>query len=166
MKRMEPEEVREPVPPRSSRRAKVRLLVRIWLIAAVIQLDLRRRPLPEVVRRLGAPGGAKPAAVSHLSRAVWRGLRIGSVRPRCLLRSLVLFRLLRAQGDPAILVIGLHAGAATSEAHAWVELHGRDVGPVPGGRGYRELARFPRPEPMALANDQSVATTRSRSSAP
>jgi hypothetical protein len=56
--------------------------------------------------------------------------------------ALVLFRLLRRQGDPAELVIGLPATAADQNAHAWIELDGRDVGPAPGRNGHVELARF------------------------
>jgi hypothetical protein len=125
---------------------KLRLLGRVWATAARVQLDLWRRPLPEVA----APAPPTPARVGArtsptlLSRAVWRGLRIGPVRPRCLQRSLVLYRLLREQGDDAELIIGLERGATSSDAHAWVELHGRDIGPPPGGSGFEELARFPR----------------------
>jgi hypothetical protein len=34
--------------------------------------------------------------------------------------------------------------ATSHDAHAWVELRGRDVGPLPGGSGYVELTRYPR----------------------
>jgi hypothetical protein len=68
---------------------------------------------------------------------------VGRHRPRCLINALVLFRLLREQGEAAILVIGLPEVATDERAHAWVEVDGRDVGPPPGGRGYRELARLP-----------------------
>jgi hypothetical protein len=53
-----------------------------------------------------------------------------------------LFRLLREQGDPAELVIGLPDAAADHEAHAWVEVDGRDVGPPPGRGQHEPLARF------------------------
>ena len=56
--------------------------------------------------------------------------------------SLVLYRLLREQGDDAELVIGLPQTPADKDAHAWVELAGRDVGPPPGRGPHEELARF------------------------
>jgi hypothetical protein len=54
----------------------------------------------------------------------------------------VLFTLLRRRGSQAELVIGLPENASTHEAHAWVELDGRDVGPPPGQNGHVQLARF------------------------
>jgi hypothetical protein len=122
---------------------KVSLLWHVWATAARVQLALRRQTLPDAVTALGTPLGGEPLPAALLSRAVSRGLRIGPWRPRCLLRSLVLYRLLRAQGDSAVLVIGLRDQATTSDAHAWVELAGRDIGPDPGARGYRELSRYP-----------------------
>jgi hypothetical protein len=56
---------------------------------------------------------------------------------------LVLFRLLREQGEQAELVIGLLPNAPNQRAHAWVELDGRDVGPPPGRFGHEEMARLP-----------------------
>lgn len=124
---------------------KVRLLARIWALAAATQIALQRHPLPVVVASLEPLGTHPRLPLRTMVRGIDRGLRIGPWRPRCLLRSLVLFRLLREQGEPAVLVIGLGHEARTSDAHAWVELAGADVGPPPGGRGYLELARFPRP---------------------
>lgn len=130
--------------PRLSLLRKVALLWRVWGTAAQVRVALWRRPLPEVVVALGAPGAGARRPTALLSRAVSRGLRVGPWRPRCLLRSLVLYRLLRAQGDAAELVIGLPDRPTTKDAHAWVELAGRDVGPAPGGHGYQELTRYPR----------------------
>ena len=126
------------------------LLWRVWTTATRIRLE-SRRPVADVVTRLSAPGTRTPTPTALLSRAVSRGLRIGPWRPRCLLRSLVLYRLLREQGDDAELVIGLSDRAATPDAHAWVELDGRDVGPWPGRKGYEELTRYPRPAPAVDA---------------
>lgn len=120
------------------------LLARVWRTAGMIQLALRRHSLPEVVATLDTSGAAARVSPSLLSRAVWRGLRIGPWRPRCLLRSLTLYALLRSQGDPAELVIGLPDRPTTIDAHAWVELDGRDIGPPPGRGGYAELTRYPR----------------------
>ncbi len=125
---------------------RVRLATRIWLRFVQVNVGVRRRPLPEYVARLARTerrpaGDRRPAGT--LSRAVDRSLRVGSHRPRCLLNALVLFRLLREQGDDAVLVIGLPEEAADERAHAWVELGGRDVGPPPGSVGHRALARLP-----------------------
>lgn len=116
----------------------------VWVSAARIAVALRRQPL-QAVASVSPVRSRDRVPLALLSRAVARGLRIGPWQPRCLVRALVLYRLLRAQGDPAELVIGLHHRAASPDAHAWVLLDGRDVGPPPGGAGYEEMTRFPRP---------------------
>jgi len=130
--------------PGLSLRAKAGLAVRIWVLLARVLVGLRREPLPALVARLGrAP--AQPGqrfAPDRLSRAVDRSLRVGGRRPRCLVNALVLYRLLREQGDDAELVVGLPARPVDKDAHAWVELGGVDVGPPPGRSGHEELARF------------------------
>ena len=106
-------------------------------------MGLRREQLPAYVARLGKPRERRaPLSPARLSRAVDRSLRLGSHRPRCLVNALVLFRLLREQGTPAELVIGLQETPADKDAHAWVELDGADVGPPPGKGPHLELARF------------------------
>jgi Transglutaminase-like superfamily len=125
---------------------KARLAARVWLRFALVVLRLRREPLPTLVERLSQVNGRRPREryrPATLSRAVYRSLRIGNRRPRCLLNALVLFRLLREQGDPAELVIGLLPASPNQRAHAWVELDGRDVGPPPGRFGHDEMARLP-----------------------
>ena len=54
----------------------------------------------------------------------------------------MLFRLLRAQGEEPELVIGLPLEPRDRDAHAWIELAGRDVGPPPGKGRHVELARY------------------------
>jgi Transglutaminase-like superfamily len=126
------------------RTAKVRLTLRIWLRFAAVRLTVRRTPLPDLVAGLGRPARPTDAryAPARLSRAVYRSLRLGRRRPTCLVSSLVLFRLLREQGDAAELVIGLPPASGDPIAHAWVELGGQDVGPPPGRGGHLPLARF------------------------
>jgi hypothetical protein len=55
---------------------------------------------------------------------------------------LVLYRLLKEQGDEPELVIGLSEHLTDHLAHAWIELEGIDIGPRPGRDGHHELARF------------------------
>ena len=122
---------------------KLQLAVRIWARLMLVATWLRRTPLPELVRRLGdvpSAGGPRYAPVA-LGNAVARSLGVGRIRPRCLAQSLVLFRLLREQGEAAELLIGLPAGTRT-RAHAWVEVRGVDVGPPPGRMGCEPLGRF------------------------
>ena len=122
---------------------KVRIAARIWRSYLRVELRDPREPLPQFICRLGqVEGSARHRfAPVRLKGAVLRALRLGPWRPSCLVNALVLFRLLREQGDPAELVIGLHTEARDHEAHAWVELHGQDLGPFPG-TDHRPLARF------------------------
>src|SRR5262245_12399063 len=124
---------------------KARLATRIWVRFGLVTIDLRRKPLPALVDELTQTNGEPRSSYSAgtLSNAVHRSLHLGSRRPRCLVNALVLFRLLREQGEPAELLIGLPREAANQEAHAWVELDGRDVGPPPGRYGHEEMARLP-----------------------
>lgn len=115
----------------------------VWL-SAVVAGRLRRRDLPEVVASLGRVDRprAPRARPVRLGRIVARTLAVGPWRARCLLTSLVLFRLLREQGERPEVVIGLKESPREKDAHAWVELDGRDVGPPPGRGRHAELARF------------------------
>lgn len=128
-----------------------RLLSRAHLAALVlvtfvgVRLRVHRTTLPVLTARLSTPPrrARSPHRPARLSRAVDRTLRLGKRQPTCLVNALVLFRLLRAQGDPAELVVGLPAHPASKDAHAWVELAHRDLGPAPGRSGHLELARYP-----------------------
>ena len=124
---------------------KARLVLRIWFSYALVRLRVRREPLPAFVQRLAR--ATRPTRrrypPSRLSRAVDRSLRLGARQPTCLVSSLVLFRLLREQGDRAELVIGLPHEPVDQDAHAWVEIDGRDVGPPPGRGHHVEMARYP-----------------------
>jgi hypothetical protein len=124
-------------------RAKAGLALRIWSLYPRIVVGLRREPLPSFVARLGEVERRRaPLAPDRLARAVDQSLRIGRRQPRCLVSAVVLYRLLREQGDEAELVVGLPQTPADKEAHAWVELGGEDVGPPPGRGTHEELARF------------------------
>jgi hypothetical protein len=123
---------------------KARLLLRIWRCFLSVILRDPREPLPHFITRLGRvppPPSAGRISPVRLRRAILRALHLGPWRPTCLANALVLYRLLREQGDHAELVIGLPVEAFTHEAHAWVELDGQDLGPFPGHR-HTPLARF------------------------
>ncbi len=123
---------------------RLRLALRVWRWFAFVRLGLARHPLPELVASLGRP--PRPARDRHpvgrLSRAVDRSLGVAGGQATCLVRALVLYRLLREQGDPAQVVIGLPPRPEGPRAHAWVELQGLDVGPSPGRGHHVPLARF------------------------
>jgi hypothetical protein len=120
------------------------LAARIWYWYFRIRLRLRRRDLVDVVESLGRTGRITAYSIEprRLGRIVDRALPFRVSRATCLAQSLILYRLLRTQGLAPQLVIGLPHQSATHEAHAWIELDGKDVGPPPGGRNYVPLARY------------------------
>lgn len=120
-------------------------------LAAEILLDygpawrtLRTDDLPHMVRAARAveSAGARPAAADEHALAVRLGAVVGrmlAVLPtdsRCLIRSLVLTRMLSRRSIPSALVIGVQPPPRFS-AHAWVEHDGRAV--LPPGRFGRLL---------------------------
>jgi hypothetical protein len=73
-----------------------------------------------------------------LGRAVTRALVFTPGGTRCLMRSLVLLRLLARRGiTNAELIIAVQPGPTVLDAHAWIELDGRSL--LPGGVGHERL---------------------------
>ncbi len=125
-------------------REKARLLVAIWIRYARVKLLLRRHPLAEVARTLAVGSGSwSHRDIYGLSRAVNRGLLGPGGTIRCLPRALVLFTLAREHGFEPDIAIGVQPSTTSHEAHAWVEVDGRNVGPKPGRMGRSELIRYP-----------------------
>jgi hypothetical protein len=123
--------------------AKTRLAIRVWHRYLFVRRRIKRKRLPDLVRELSFTSvRGDRRSPELLSLAVHRSLRIGPHQPRCLFGALVLYRLLREQGDEAELVIGLRRDARDHEAHAWVEVAGRDAGPPPGRGEHVAMARF------------------------
>ncbi len=108
---------------------------RIEDVVAKLREGHRRGPSPApddlsddpVAQRLGA---------LRLGRAVSRTVRLLPTDSRCLVRSLVLTRLLGRRGVPSSLVIGVMSEPQFA-AHAWVEHAGAPV--LPPGTGYERL---------------------------
>jgi hypothetical protein len=68
-----------------------------------------------------------------------------AVRPEgpCLLRSLLLFWLLKARGEHAELLIGVSKATGLLESHAWIECYGKIVGENDSGPlRFATLLRF------------------------
>lgn len=125
--------------------AKVALAGRTVWLYALVRARLRRSAIPQVVEGLTRVPQLREQSLrsARLGRMVGRVLAIGPWRARCLHTSLVLYRLMREQGEDAQIVIGLPNSPRDKDAHAWVELGGVDVGPPPGRGSHVELARYP-----------------------
>ena len=74
--------------------------------------------------RLDAPAG-EPSHAERIAQMVQIAAGRSLLRPSCLDRSLVLWALLRRNGNDADLRIGVRKNGENFEAHAWVELDGR-----------------------------------------
>jgi len=113
------------------RRAR-RLMHSVNLADALAAL---RQSAPVPPRR-ASPDQERFAAV-RLGRAVVLVLALLPTDRRCLIRSLVLSRLLARRGIPALLVLGVRPAADEPfVAHAWVEYDGHPVTP---DEGYNRL---------------------------
>lgn len=112
-------------------------------VVVVYRLRVRRLDLPRAIDLVSdLPGLSLPRGnPSKLGRTIHRALSVGRMQPRCLTLALTHFTLLSRLGLDPTLMIGLPR-PETSDAHAWVEIGGRDVGPPPGRDGSTELARF------------------------
>jgi hypothetical protein len=114
--------------------ARARLAAEILYDYAYIRRGLRHANLPDVLRELRhipqrqGPLGAAPEDRARLARAVVRTLEPLPVDSRCLMRSLVLLRLLSRRGVAGSLVIAARPEERERlDAHAWVEVEGRPL---------------------------------------
>lgn len=62
--------------------------------------------------------------IARLTTLVELTTRVTHGQKRCLPRSLLMFWLLKARGEPARLLIGVSKVASTLESHAWIETEG------------------------------------------
>ena len=137
-----------PGPGRLSLRDKASLAAEILVAYVAVRRQLRRSDFRSVVSSLrdvppGRPaaGVADPAhAGARLGRAVVRTLRPLPADSRCLVRALVLTRLLARRGIPSSVVLGVRGGGEF-EAHAWVE-YGEIPLLAPAGPGYQRLVEL------------------------
>jgi Transglutaminase-like superfamily len=115
----------------------VRLAFEVLTAYMQARRALKRSPIAMVVARLRADAAAVAPAdglseARRLGSAVSRALSVLPGDTRCLMRSLVLTRLLARRGIPAMLVIGARP-APDFVAHAWVEHDGEPVLSSGGG---------------------------------
>lgn len=112
-----------------------------WRLLAA-QLLLWRRPIGELVvtEATAEPAPAPPTSIAlptwsialRAAVAVRRAAEQGIFRPRCLVRSIALTRMLEARGIRGSQIrIGVQGGSRDFAAHAWVELGGRVLGDAP-----------------------------------
>jgi Transglutaminase-like superfamily len=128
----------------SARRLKpierVRLAGEIAIAYVQARRELRRAPIDAVVATLRSR--ITPCAAPHAPDTLWQARRLGRAvarvlgllpgDTRCLVRSLVLTRLLARRGIDSKLVIGTRS-MPDFLAHAWIEYEGEPVLSAGGG---------------------------------
>ncbi len=125
-----------------SSRAKLALAGEILAAYALTRASMSQRDLRGVVAPMrsraaqsadgdGEVGAQAPVVAARLGRAVSRTLRVLPTDSTCLMRALVLSRLLTARGMSSTLVIAARSNASFA-AHAWVEVAGVPVLPSGG----------------------------------
>ena len=117
--------------------ARVRLAVEIWTTYVQVRWLVLRHPIDQVVEQLrGGAAADRPAAEAQgvarrLERPVVRSLGILPWDSRCLMRSLVMLRMMARRGVACDLVLGARTQEAF-KAHAWVEHQGHALLPTLG----------------------------------
>ena len=128
-----------------SLRDRVRLAVEILLAYGELILVVRQHDLPTMAARARQPqmGPSPPEvrtrALPAARRLSWMVERILALLPtdkRCLVKSLVLIRVLSNRSIPGVLVVGVLSNNGV-KAHAWVEHDGHPV--LPAGNFERLL---------------------------
>jgi len=121
--------------------SRVRLAGEVIAAYVVVRWQLRRCDFPGALAAIRhAPVARAPEDPHRLAGAVSRALALLPSDGRCLLRSLVLLRLLARRGDGGRLVLGVRPGERFA-AHAWVERDG--VALLPTGAGtFERLAEL------------------------
>ncbi len=127
---------------------KLRLAGEVLRTYSGVRWWLWRHEFPDVVAKLRQPGALEApepvgdASSAHviglrLGRAVSRTVRLLPTDSRCLVRSLVLTRMLARRGLSSSLIIGVRSEPEFA-AHAWVEQAGEPL-LHPGGADFQRL---------------------------
>lgn len=104
--------------------------VRAGITALVIPVLLLVVPLDRLTSRLGRRRTTSPARASDRRMAAWIDYQLHRLpwpwRHTCLRRSLVLYHLLRIEGRPVELCVGVRRDDADAlAAHAWLAVDGQ-----------------------------------------
>lgn len=111
-------------------------LVRAQWALARAQRELKRLPTGEMVRDNDVPKESSDEGriddARRIALAVNRAAAFGLFRPRCLVRSRALRRMLDREGiKGARVLVGVQLSQGQFRAHAWVEYQGQVVGDDP-----------------------------------
>lgn len=129
--------------------ARRRLFLEAWALLPPVWLALRSRGFRRVHESIerASPGARPPGPdpTADVVEAVHLAARYAPVPVNCLLRSLVLVRLLRRRGVAADLRFGVRRNEGRFEAHAWVERSGEVLNDAPDVARHYQPFRDPIP---------------------
>ncbi len=114
--------------------AEIRLIAEAQLVLVTCQIARWLRPTGRLLtseseQQLEPATRPDYATAARIGWAVTRAARYGLFRPKCLVRSLAVQRMLRRRGiEASELRIGVRLDQGALAAHAWVELGGAVVG--------------------------------------
>ena len=116
---------------RAFKAREIPIALRSGLLAAVVPLLVRSLPLPRVLSMVRpkhalCESSFKPDELARFARAVVRyAPRFGV--GECLVRSVVLYNLLRASAYEPVLVVGGRLCDGEFDCHCWIEIDGKSL---------------------------------------
>jgi Transglutaminase-like superfamily len=116
---------------RIPRAREIPIVFRSGVLAALVPVMVKAFPLPRVLallqpRKKRIRSSWSPGELARIADAVVkRGPRFGV--GECLVRSLVLYNLLRRSAYDAVLLIGARLCADEFDGHCWIEVDGKTV---------------------------------------
>lgn len=134
------------------------LLGRILLLAAFLPGLLRYLSLPALMRTMTPvpsrhrSGAIDPDKIVRLTGLVVE--RAPLIRKTCLIRSLVLYRLLRTGGVPVQIHLGVQQAGSRLAGHSWLTYEGRPFSEPPAEQAFSEIYVYP-PEANLLARPEA-----------
>ncbi|MEO8201268.1 MAG: lasso peptide biosynthesis B2 protein [Gemmatimonadota bacterium] len=121
---------------------------RILTTSLVLPLLLRLVPFDRLAEKVGRRRSSRtPSQAQQLAIAARVDRVLGLLPPpwrrTCLTRSIVLYHLLRRNGLPVELCLGVRRGVNGMDAHAWLELNNGPYLEPATEAGFEIIARFP-----------------------
>lgn len=123
------------------------LLGRVVLLALLLPVLLRWLSLRGLMRKLTPPATRHSSQAPDVDRIVYlTDLVLGHlplVRSTCLIRSLVLYRLLRTEGMEVQIHFGVRKAGSTLAGHCWLTHQGRPLTGTTSGNDFSDIYAYP-----------------------
>ena len=131
------------------------MVARIGVLAVLLPGLLRLMDLRVLMRVLTPAGGATRPATIDVEKAVRLTNLVMGRAPQahrtCLVRSLVLYRLLRLGGRPVQIHMGVQRAGSRLAGHSWLTCNGQAVAGAPEHNRFSEIYVYPAGPDMAPA---------------